>query len=357
MNNTAPHPVMIAAGGTGGHVFPALVVAQKLAQRGVPVIWVGTRRGIESRVVPDAGIAIEWLHVSGLRGKGLVRTLLAPFGILRSVWESVRVIRKYKPISVLGMGGFVTGPVGLAAKLMRRPLVLHEQNAIPGMTNRWLSGVATRVLQAFPDAFETSVKAETVGNPLRSGIEKNSESVVRDAEFHVLIVGGSLGARYFNETLPEAFALLEKRYSIRHQTGRDNQAVVKAAYKRFGLEIYVNVLEFIEDMQEAYRWADFVICRAGAMTVSELAASGSPSILVPFPFAVDDHQTKNARFLSDTGAALLVQQSELSPELLGEKIVALSDHEVLIGMSEKARQSAVLDAGEKIADILLEVAA
>lgn len=351
-------PVLIAAGGTGGHVYPALVVAEVLRNRGVAVIWVGTRRGIEARVVPDAGLDIEWLDVSGLRGKSFLHTVSAPIKILHSVWQSVRLFIKYKPIAVLGMGGFVTGPVGLAARLMGKPLVLHEQNAIPGMTNRWLSNVATKVLQAFPGAFAESAKTQTVGNPLRPGIAQQQARKIDHDGIRVLVVGGSLGAKFFNEIFPDVMADLGNGYSVRHQTGKGHKLAVEASYQRLGLvNDAVEVFEFIEDMQAAYAWADLVVCRSGAMTISELSAAGCPSILVPYPFAVDDHQTKNAMFLVKSEAAVIMQQSELSSKNLSKKIIELSDQSILVAMGNNARKNAVLDAGDTIADILLEVAA
>jgi len=357
VNRSNPRPVMIAAGGTGGHVFPALVVAQVLARRNVPVVWIGTRRGIEARVIVEAGIPIEWLDVVGLRGKSLSQTLVAPFKIARAVLQAFRLVLKHKPIAVLGMGGFVSGPVGLASRLLARPLVLHEQNAVAGMTNRWLARLSSRVLQAFPGAFSPAVSVETVGNPLRQGIEHGQEQRRDEREVRILVVGGSLGARFFNETLPEVFQQLGSEYRFWHQVGKSHSASVQALYDAAGIADVSNVDEFIDDMQAAYRWADIVICRAGAMTVSELAAAAQPAILIPFPYAVDDHQTKNALFLVDAGAAELVQQRDFQVDAFCELLAKLSDRGTLSRMSERARSIAVLDAGDRVADVLMEVAA
>ena len=357
MKSAHQRPVMIAAAGTGGHVFPALVVANELRDRSVPVIWLGTRRGIESRVVPDAGFDIEWMEVEGLRGKGRMALLLAPWKLLKAVYFSIILLQKHKPIAVLGMGGFVTGPIGVAATLLKKPLVLHEQNAIPGMTNKLLGKLATRVLQAFPGAFPHSISAITVGNPLRKLIADDASFVENHSDMRLLIVGGSLGARFFNETIPEVSCLLGAGFSIRHQTGKNNATAVEKCYLAIKTEANIEIVEFIEDMAESYQWADLVICRAGAMTVSELAASAMPSILVPFPYAVDDHQTQNALFLANAGAAKLLQQSDLTATTLFEAITSLSDKELLKEMSKRAKEVAVLDAGAKVTDLVMEVAA
>lgn len=358
MNVVRSRPVMIAAAGTGGHVFPALVVANELNNRNVPVIWLGTRKGIEAKIVPGAGFDIEWMEVDGLRGKGMFALLLAPWKLLKALYFSIRLLQKHKPVVVLGMGGFVTGPIGVAATLLKKPLVLHEQNAIPGMTNKLLGRFATRVLQAFPNAFPQTVLAITVGNPLRKLIVKNStEASETHAGLHLLIVGGSLGARFFNETIPEVSSMLGADFSIRHQTGRNNGHEVRRRYDNANSIVDVQVVEFIEDMSASYQWADLVICRSGAMTVSELAASAMPSILVPFPHAVDDHQTKNAMFLVNAGAAILLQQRELTPSRLVEAIGDLSDKTLLKKMSNRAKELAVLDAGTRVADLVMEVAA
>ncbi|MCB1754305.1 MAG: undecaprenyldiphospho-muramoylpentapeptide beta-N-acetylglucosaminyltransferase [Gammaproteobacteria bacterium] len=351
-------PVLIAAGGTGGHVFPALVVAEELMAREIPVIWIGTRKGIESRVVPAAGIKLEWMNVEGLRGKSVLHSLIAPLKLIRSLVQSLRVLSKYKPRAVLGMGGFVTGPVGIAAKIVGRPLVLHEQNAVPGLTNRLLSRFATRVLQAFPGSFAEKVHAETVGNPVRGQIGSEPRGLTEPNEpVRILVIGGSLGAKYFNENLPQTLSLLGSAYSIWHQTGKNNAAAVVDGYRSLQLNNRVRVDEFIEEMGAAYQWADLIVCRSGAMTVSEVAASGLPAVLVPFPHAVDDHQTANAMFLVRAGAAKILQQKDLTPALLAENIKQLGGRAELRKMGENARSVASPDAGKKVTDILLEVAA
>lgn len=350
-------PVMIAAAGTGGHVFPALVVANELVERNIPVIWLGTKRGIEARVVPNAGFEIEWMEVGGLRGKGRLTLLLAPWKLAKAVYSAFKLLQKHQPIAVLGMGGFVTGPIGVAAILLKKPLVLHEQNAIPGMTNKLLAKYATRVLQAFPGAFAQTMSAITVGNPLRKQISKKAiEHSSEHDGIRLLVVGGSLGANFFNEIMPEVASMLGKDFSIRHQTGKNNAGEVKERYATGETRIDVEVLEFIDDMSASYRWADLVICRAGAMTVSELAGSAMPSILIPYPHAVDDHQTKNALFLVDSGAAKLMPQNELTTVSLFESIVSLSDKELLNKMSIRAQKLAVLNAGTRVTDLLMEVA-
>lgn len=350
---------MIAAGGTGGHVFPALVVADSLQKKGVPVVWVGTQRGIESRVVPAAGLPMEWMQVVGLRGKSPLALLRGVVGLGGALVRAHKLLRQYKPQAVLGMGGFVTGPIGLMASITRTPLVLHEQNALPGMTNKLLSRFASRVLAAFPGALPGAV---TVGNPVRADIlalaaRTPDISRVDRSTLHILVVGGSLGARFFNETLPAAFAACGlSNLSIRHQCGRGRQEAVREAYAEAGACFQVQVDEFIDDMACAYAEADLVICRSGAMTVSELAVAGKPALFVPYPFAVDDHQTRNAQFLVDAGAAERIVESEASVELLAQRIVSFNDRERLKQMSENASRVAVRDAAEKVVEQIMGVA-
>lgn len=352
-------PLLITAGGTGGHVFPALAVAECLRSRGVPVVWLGTRRGLEARLVPAAGIPIEWLEVTGLRGHGWKRRLMAPFMLLRALWQSLAVLRRIRPRAVLGMGGFVSGPGGVAARLLRIPLVIHEQNALAGMTNRWLARwFATRVLAGFPDTFP---QAEVVGNPVRPAIAGLADPAERFAGRNrvgrLLVLGGSQGARALNETLPTALALMpaEQRPQVWHQSGAEGEAMTREGYSTVGLKARVE--PFIEDMALAYGWADLVVCRAGALTVAELAAAGLGAVLVPYPYAVDDHQTANARFLVDAGAALLLPQPELSPERLADILSELcTDRERLLSMATAARSRARPDAAERLATRCLEVA-
>ncbi len=301
--------VLIMAGGTGGHVFPALAVAELLRERECRVVWVGTRRGLEARIVPAKGFAIEWLSVSGLRGKGLLTWLLAPVQLAIALAQAFSIVRRQKPAVVLGVGGFATGPGGVAAWLLGRPLVIHEQNAIAGLTNRWLARIARLVLEGFPGSFPPGVRTHCIGNPVRREIAAlpapESRFAVRSGVMRLLIIGGSLGARRLNSSVPRAIALLQRqghRFEVWHQAGERGIEEARAEYSLAGVSGRVEA--FIDDMAGAYGWADLVICRAGALTVAELAAAGVGALLVPFPFAVDDHQTHNARFLTEAGAAV-----------------------------------------------------
>ncbi len=358
---TAAERVLIMAGGTGGHVFPALAVARWLRERGVEVTWLGTRRGIEARVVPAAGFPIEFISVGGLRGKGLAGWLLAPLHLSRALLQALAVCRRQRPGAVLGLGGFVTGPGGLAAWLLRRPLVIHEQNAVAGLTNRLLARLARRVLEAFPGSFPAGVATTVTGNPVRDDILVLPEPAQRFADrsgpLRLLVVGGSLGAQALNQTLPAALAALpaDQRPDVWHQAGRDKDAPARAAYQASGIPARVE--PFIEDMAAAYAWADLVICRAGALTVSELAAAGLGSILVPYPYAVDDHQTRNARYLSEAGAARLLPQHELTPARLAGVLETLfaAGRDGLLQMAEAARRLARPDATAVVAGTCLEV--
>lgn len=353
--------VMVMAGGTGGHVFPALAVANDLLDRGCEVTWLGTPDSFESRVVPQHGIALDTIAAYRLRGQGLLGRVLGPLRLLRAMWQASKVIRRRKPQVLLGMGGFASGPGGLVARLTGRPLVIHEQNAIPGMTNRWLSRMATRTLQAFPNSFVGS-DIEVTGNPVRRDIASLEAPAARFAarggsRLNVLVMGGSLGAQALNETLPKALALLPESLCPRvfHQTGRGKQQETEQAYAALGIEAQIS--EFIEDMPAAYADADLVICRSGALTVSELATVGVASVLVPYPYAVDDHQTANGAMLVAAGAAEMVQQKDLTPELLVDMLQLLLDREHLLTMAESARRCARADAEKRVADICLEVAA
>jgi len=353
--------VAVMAGGTGGHVFPALAVAEVLRARGADVFWIGTRAGMEARLVPEHGFAMEWIGIEGVRGKGMRQLLAAPWKLLSALREARAILRRRDPRVVLGMGGFVSGPGGLMARLQRRPLVIQEQNSVPGMTNQWLARVATRVFEAFPGSFPAARKAITSGNPVRASIAAlpapAARLVGRTGPARLLVVGGSLGALALNETLPRALALLpvERRPLVRHQAGERTLHVAEGAYAEAGVE--ADVTAFIADMAEAYAWADLVVCRAGALTVSELAAAGLPAVLVPYPHAVDDHQVGNARYLSDAGAARLIIQRDLTAEglagVLGE---LLADPSRRLAMAEAARARAKSDAAERIADACLELA-
>ncbi len=346
-------PVLIMAGGTGGHVFPALAVADELRARGVPIVWLGTHKGIEARIVREAGYQIEWLSITGLRGKNAATLLLAPFRLIMACAQALRVLWQRKPSAVLGMGGFTAGPGGLMAWLMRRPLLIHEQNAIAGLTNRILAHLAGEVLEAFPHTFNR--KTTTVGNPVRKEIRQLSDPQQRlgghTGALRILVIGGSLGAVKLNEVVPEAMGRIDAgaRPEIRHQTGSANLDMTREAYRRHGVDARIET--FIDDMAAAYGWADLVICRAGAMTVFELAAAGVGSILIPYPYAVDDHQTANAEYLAGKGAALIRQQSELNSEWLADTIGRLTrQRDTLVNMAMAARQLAKPEAANQVAD-------
>lgn len=353
--------VLIMAGGTGGHVFPALAVARLLRERRCDVVWVGTQRGLEARVVPANGFPIEWLSVSGLRGKGVLAWLLAPWLLTIAALQALGILRRRKPAVVLGVGGFVTGPGGLAAWLTRRPLLIHEQNAIAGLTNRWLARLAREVLEAFPGSFPASVRARCIGNPVRREIAAlpapEARFAHRSGPIRVLVVGGSLGAARLNIQVPRALALMPhtSRPDVRHQAGERGVGEAKDAYANAG--IAARIEPFIEDMAEAYAWADLAVCRAGAITVSELAAAGLGAILVPYPAAVDDHQTYNARFLTDAGAAVLIADRDLEPHRLCDELTRLTATRAqLLDMARRARGRALPDAADELARAVLHAA-
>jgi len=347
-------PVLIMAGGTGGHVFPALAVADELRTRGVPVVWLGTKSGIEARLVPQAGYPIEWMSITGLRGKSSLTLLLAPFRLMMACWQALNVLIRKKPCAVLGMGGFASGPGGLMAWLIRKPLLVHEQNAIPGLTNKVLAKLSAVVLQAFPGVFKKGI---TTGNPVRQSIcdiDAPANREVNNGKLRLLVVGGSLGAVKLNEIIPQALSGIEAevRPEIVHQTGLKNIDAAKACYQQANVEGKVEA--FIDDMASAYEWADLVICRAGAMTVFELAAAGVASILIPYPYAVDDHQTQNAQYLVNTGAAIVKQQDELNKDWLVEVINDFSkNRSKLLEMSKAARELAIPNSAKTIADACL----
>ncbi len=354
-------PILIMAGGTGGHVFPALAVARELKQAGMPVVWLGTRAGLEAKVVPQAGFKVAWIKVSGLRGKGLLKQIAAPFMLMHALWQSLWVMLSLRPRAVLGMGGFVTGPGGLMAWLTRRPLLIHEQNSIAGLTNRLLAPLAKCVMEAFPGALAD--KAETIhtGNPVRADIAALAAPDARfashDKPLHLLVLGGSLGAQALNETVPQALALLPEaqRPQVRHQAGAKQIDACVAAYQ--AASVQGDVKPFIENMAEAYGWADLVICRSGALTVAELAAAGVGAVMVPYPHAVDDHQTGNARFLADAGAGVVIQQTELTAQRLAEVITQYQQQpESLLRMATAARALAKPDAAQIVARHCLQAA-
>lgn len=353
--------VMIMAGGTGGHVYPALAVARRMREQSCEVSWLGTRTGLESRIVPEAEIAIDWLKVSGLRGRGWLSWLLAPFQLVRGIWQAASAIRRRRPAVVLGMGGFVAGPGGIAAWLLRRPLVIHEQNTVAGLTNRLLAPFARTVLEAFPGSFAARHKARHVGNPVRREIldipQPKERFAARGGRPRLLVLGGSQGALPLNEIVPRAIALIDEvdRPQIWHQCGASTHNVAEKAYTEYGID--VKLTEFIEDMPAAYGWADLVLCRAGALTVAEIAAAGVGALFVPYPLSIDDHQTLNARYLESAGAGLIVAQSELTPELLASALIRLlGQRERLLQMAESARNMALADATEKVVQACLDAA-
>jgi UDP-N-acetylglucosamine--N-acetylmuramyl-(pentapeptide) pyrophosphoryl-undecaprenol N-acetylglucosamine transferase len=347
--------ILIMAGGTGGHIFPALAVAEKMRGRGWNVCWLGNPEGMEARLVPQYGFEMVGVKFSALRGKGLLRKLLLPLNLLRGFWQAQKAIRKVDPNVVLGMGGYITFPGGMMASLLGRPLVLHEQNSVAGLANRVLAGVADRILTGFPEVFR---KGLWVGNPVRPEIAAVAPPAERLAQrtgaLRLLVIGGSLGAQALNETVPLAMALLgaDEQPQIVHQAGEKHIEALKARYAAVGVQAHC--VAFIEDMAGAYEWADLVICRSGALTVAELAAAGVASILVPFPHAVDDHQTGNARFLVNVGGAFLLPQAELTPEAIA--LIRNYSRGQLLEMAEKARSLARPEAADELANVCAEVA-
>ena len=352
--------IMIMAGGTGGHIFPALSVAEHLRERGWNIVWLGVRTGMEARLVPPRGYVMAWVRMSGVRGTGLLRAALLPLNLLIAFWQSARAIFRHRPDVVLGMGGYVTFPGGMMASLLNRPLVIHEQNSVAGLANRVLARLADRILTAFPDAFGPRIRALWVGNPVREDIaaldppERRVAS--RSGPLRVLVIGGSLGAQVLNETVPQALARLDAatRPRVTHQSGEAHIAALREHYGRAGVE--AELVPFIEDMAARYANADLVICRAGATTIAELAAAGVASVLVPYPRAVDDHQTSNARHLSERGAAVLIPQPEFTAEKLAAFLAGIT-REALIRMAVAARAVAKPHAAREVAQACMELAA
>lgn len=354
-------PVLVMAGGTGGHVFPALALARALREKSVEVIWLGTQRGLEARIVPAAGIPIEWLSVGGLRGKGAMTLILAPFRLVKALYQALRVMWRRRPVLVVGLGGFVSGPGGVAAWLTGRPLVIHEQNAVAGFTNRCLSHLAREVLEAFPDSFRRDIKTRVIGNPVREDISAVPPPVERFAArggvIRLLVIGGSQGAARLNAVVPYALARLAgvMSFDVRHQAGERWIEAGRQSYAAAGVR--ADVRPFIEDMAEAYGWADLVICRSGALTVSELAAVGVGAILVPFPAAVDDHQTHNAQYLVREGAAVLIADRALTADRLADELRDLCvGRGRLLAMAQRARALAKPRATQELADACLALA-
>jgi UDP-N-acetylglucosamine--N-acetylmuramyl-(pentapeptide) pyrophosphoryl-undecaprenol N-acetylglucosamine transferase len=414
--NTA-RGVLIMAGGTGGHIFPGLAVAESLRRRGVEVRWLGARGAMETRQVPPAGIPLDVVDIAGLRGKGARGWLLAPWTLLRAVVQASRCLREHRPSCAVSFGGYAAGPGGLAARLRGVPLLVHEQNRIPGMTNRVLARLARRVLQAFPGTWDDALQPVTCGNPVRSEVAALPAPAVRfagrDGPARLLVTGGSQGAQALNRLVPAALGLLPESMSVevRHQCGRGRDDETRAAYHDAGVRdsghgrpqggllqeravgarlahdpgidqaghpvgarlardpghgrpqggllqrCSVEISEFIDDMAEAYGWADLVVCRAGALTVSEVAAAGLPAVFVPFPHAVDDHQTRNAEYLVERGAALLLPEAGATAQALAELLGALlADRARRQQMAERARAAATPDAADRVAELCLQFA-
>ncbi|MEM9101144.1 MAG: undecaprenyldiphospho-muramoylpentapeptide beta-N-acetylglucosaminyltransferase [Pseudomonadota bacterium] len=360
--------LLVMAGGTGGHIFPALAVADYLLQANWRVHWLGSNVGMENQIVPKSHIPLSTVTVSGVRGKGFSALLKAPWRLIKAILEAKKIIKAIQPNVVLGMGGFASGPGAVAAKWLGIPLVIHEQNAIAGFTNRLSSLFAKKCLQGFPDAFRNSSKTQVIGNPVRKSISEITHQF-SEKGMNILVFGGSRGAKALNDITPQVVnRLSSNHWQLWHQVGSGHRESVIESYQQHKVELskddsidtlknsQVLVTEFIDDMDKAYAWADLVICRAGALTISELAIVGLPAILVPFPFAVDDHQTANARFLTEAEAAILLPQSELSKEKLLEIIEALLiDDKKLLAMSQKAKQlgkpNATADVS-KVCDVL-----
>lgn len=352
-------PVLIMAGGTGGHIFPGLAVAETLRSQGVPVVWLGAVGGMETKVVPAHGVELRTVPVSGLRGKGLKSRVMAPLMLARALLASLRVLLSVRPRSVLSMGGYVAGPGGVAARLLGKPLLVHEQNRVAGFTNRKLAAHAARVLEGFND---TLPNAQWVGNPVRGAIAGLATPAERMASHsgpaRLLVLGGSLGARALNMAVPQALALLSpsQRPEVLHQCGGRGVDEARDAYAKAGVD--AQIVPFIEDMAGAYAWADLAVCRAGALTLAELTAAGLGAVLVPFPHAVDDHQTRNAEALVAAGAAEVIQERDLDVQQFAQRLEALlEDRQHMLAMAEAARTLARPDAAAAIARACVEVAA
>ncbi|NLJ12470.1 MAG: undecaprenyldiphospho-muramoylpentapeptide beta-N-acetylglucosaminyltransferase [Gammaproteobacteria bacterium] len=350
--------ILIMAAGTGGHVFPALACAQEFKARGYQVHWLGAGRGIENELVPAAGFTLHTLKVDGLRGKGVASLLTAPFKLLAALWQAKRLMGQLQPVCVLGFGGYVTGPGGLAAKLSSVPLVIHEQNAVAGTANRALSVFATRVCEAFPGTFKQRKNCVTTGNPVRESLFlATPRNDLQQRAVNLLVLGGSLGAEPLNKLVPAALAQLpqELRPEVFHQAGREHDQITRERYAEAA--VAAQVVPFISDMARAYAWADLVICRAGALTVSELAAAGLAAFLVPLPHAIDDHQTRNAEFLAKQGAAVLLPQHATDADRLAAQLKeVLMDKQRIKTMGEQARLQAQPDATQQVIAVCLEVA-
>ncbi|TCB69544.1 undecaprenyldiphospho-muramoylpentapeptide beta-N-acetylglucosaminyltransferase [Acinetobacter sp. ANC 4216] len=359
---TKPKHVMMMAAGTGGHVFPALAVAKELQQQGIEVSWLATPTGMENRLLKNHNIPIYQIDIQGVRGNGAVRKLLAPFKILKATLSAMRYMKQLKVDAVAGFGGYVAGPGGLAARALGIPVIIHEQNAIAGFTNTQLSRIAKKVCQAFPDTFPESAKIVTTGNPVRKEITEILSPSWRYQErekaglpLRILIVGGSLGAQALNERVPEALKQLNVPLNVYHQCGQNHAEATQARYVDKPASLEVEVQPFIEDMAKAYSEADLIICRAGALTVTEIATAGVAAVFVPLPSAVDDHQTANAGFLAKTGAAKICPQATLTPDSLKELLAPLMNRQLLSEMAVKARQQAQPDATQHVVRLIQEL--
>ncbi len=352
--------VLIMAGGTGGHVFPGLAIAKVMRENQIEVHWLGTEKGLEARVVPEAGIPIHFIAIGGLRGKNWKSLVLAPWRLSLAILQSIKIIRKVQPDVVIGFGGFVAGPGGLASRLLGKRLIIHEQNAKPGLTNKWLAYVAARVLEGFPNTFSLREKVVTIGNPVRNDIinllPPSERFKDRDGRLHLLVLGGSLGAVALNEVVVRSLAQLpeNERPFVKHQTGEKHYEAAAKAYA--DAHVDAEVIPFIRDMASAYEWADIVLCRAGASTIAELCVAGIGSILVPYPYAADDHQTENACYLVKNGAAIMVQQAELTETKLLDQLKSLTiSKEKRLMMAQAAFKLAKTDAAEQVLKICEEI--
>ncbi|WP_416202346.1 undecaprenyldiphospho-muramoylpentapeptide beta-N-acetylglucosaminyltransferase [Acinetobacter sp. ANC 4470] len=357
-----PQHVMMMAAGTGGHVFPALAVATALQQQGVQVSWLATPTGMENRLLKNQNIPIYQIDIQGVRGNGVVRKLLAPFKILKATLSAMRYMKQLNIGAVVGFGGYVAGPGGLAARALGIPVIIHEQNAIAGFTNTQLSRIAKTVCQAFPNTFPESAKIVTTGNPVRKEITeilnpswRYQERARAEMPLQILIVGGSLGAQALNQIVPEALKQLDMPIHVFHQCGQDHQDATQARYNDVPATLQVEVQPFIEDMAKAYANADLIICRAGALTVTEIATAGVAAIFVPLPSAVDDHQTANAKFLANINAAKICPQSNMTAESLKELLTPLMNRQLLSEMAVKARQKAQPDATQHVVRLIQEL--
>ncbi|MDO6764554.1 undecaprenyldiphospho-muramoylpentapeptide beta-N-acetylglucosaminyltransferase [Agarivorans sp. 1_MG-2023] len=353
MVDTTQKKLLVMAGGTGGHVFPGLAVADYLKEQGWEISWLGTAERMEAQLVPKHGYPIDFISIKGVRGNGLLRKLAAPFKLLNAVRQARAVIKRFQPDVVLGMGGFASGPGGIAAWLMGKPLVLHEQNAAAGLTNKMLAKIAKKSLMAFPGALPN---ADVVGNPVRHSVITLPEKELADrTDYNLLVIGGSLGAQVFNEKLAAGIKHSGLDLNIWHQAGKDKQASAVDAYQCQGLDENLSdapkIVEFIDDMAAAYQWADVILCRAGALTVSEVAAAGIPALFVPLPYAVDDHQTKNAQFLVKANAARLLKQSDFLPQNIAALLHEFADPALRLACARNARQQASVNATEKVAAV------